>query len=119
MNQEDFARAFLAALSNEAVVRKLQSVICDPLCKQVSDLREIVKKKDKQIADLQEKIKCLEGATDELEQYSRRNSPRISGIIETEYEYFCEVTLNTFNKELKMDPPVEVSSIDRVHRVGP
>ena len=72
-----------------------------------------------QIADLQEKIKCLEGATDELQQYSRRNSLRISGIIETEYEDVCGVTLNTFKKELKVDPPVEVCSIDRVHRVGP
>ena len=73
--------------------------------------------KDKQILDLTTKVQDLEDKADDLEQYSRRNSLRISGIPEREGEDVLQETLRVVNSTLL--PPLTVEEIDRVHRVGP
>ena len=87
----------------------------DKLRHEVAELRTIIMAKDKQILDLTKKVEVLEDKADDLEQYSRRNSLRISGI--PEREDVLQETLRVVNSTLL--PPLTVDEIDRVHRVGP
>ena len=66
-NQEDFIKAFSAALSDTTIIKKLKSAICDDLVKEVSSLREKVKKRDAEIAGLEARFGVLEAATDAQE----------------------------------------------------
>ena len=145
--QEDFTRGLIAALSNDSVLKKLEGSICkalkfdlkqvittnknvqsqlekfkesnSQLTKEVAELRDIVVKKDKQILSLSERIMDLEKCVDEQEQYSRRNSLRISGFEESMGEDIMKKTLDLFNKEMKIMPPVVENEVERIHRVGP
>ena len=117
MDQEEFVGAFTKALKTETVQRCLKEAICEDILKEVRDLTEIVKRKDKRINDLEVKVRELEAKNDELEQYSRRNSLRISGIPEDPFEDVSEKTLELIKTDLgKKD--FTISAIDRVHRVG-
>ena len=63
----------------------------------------------------------MKAILDDHEQYSRRNSLRISGVIEDANEENVAVTLGFINKELGMATPIVERDIDRVglHRLGP
>ncbi|XP_070200949.1 uncharacterized protein [Littorina saxatilis] len=75
---------------------------------QIEELKETVASKDREIADLHTRV-------DELEQYSRRNCVRISGIPAADNENTDEVT-----KKLGAALGVTITTemIDRSHRVG-
>ena len=145
IEQADFVKAFISAFSNDAVVNKLDSVICGSLQmeflnlkdthnklqteltsfreinvqlqKEVSELRNIVEKKDSRIADLEQKINNLEMKADEQEQYSRRNSLRMSEVEEDENENVNQKVLDILNSKLDLESPVSIDNIDRIHRV--
>lgn len=119
IQQEDFVKAFVLALGNKDVIRKLESSICGQLTREVAELREVVKARDKQISSLQGEIEKLKTAIDEQEQYSRRNNLRITGIPEKENEDVVAVTLDMINKNVCVAEPITVADIDRVHRLGP
>ena len=147
IDANDFARAFIIALGNDDVINKLDSTICQhlnmnlqtlttatqdlkkeldtfrtsnqQLRTEVSELRELVKKKDDRIKNLEGKAIAVELTLDEHEQYSRRNSLRISGVNETGNEDIGERVLGLFNKRMKLQPPITADEIDRVHRTGP
>ena len=70
-------------------------------------------KKDKK--DLNDKVSNLEKNSDALEQYSRRNSLRISGITEKEGENTDEIMLKLASE---LNVSIGSSDIDRSHRVG-
>ncbi|XP_071086617.1 uncharacterized protein [Haliotis cracherodii] len=57
----------------------------------------------------------LNKRTDDLEQYSRRNSIRISGVEETRDENVEDVVMDVLKD---VHPSINVSNIDRCHRVG-
>lgn len=116
MDQEEFVKALITGLSNDKVQAILKKTICDEIITEVRDLTEIVKKKDDKIKQLEAKVAKLEAKCDDLEQYSRRNSLRISGIAEDEYEDVSAITMNFIKEDLKKD--MTITSIDRVHRVG-
>ena len=99
------------------MAKKLKELLVDELRHEVAELRTIIMAKDKQILDLTTKVQDLEDKADDLEQYSRRNSLRISGIPEREGEDVWQETLRVVNSTLL--PPLTVEEIDRVHRVGP
>ena len=82
IDQDDFVKAFVLALSDDRVARKLQDTICGQLSKEVGELRDIVKARDVKVNELQTEIDDMKSTIDEHEQYSRRNSLRISGIHE-------------------------------------
>ena len=119
MDQEDFVQAFVRALSNDAVINKLQHAVCGQLQKEVGELREILKNREKKIVDLEAKVSQLEQKQDNYEQYSRRNNIRINGIEQSDSENLDEKVLELFNDTMKVTPPVTLQQIDRVHRVGP
>ena len=60
----------------------------------------------------------MESKYDELKQYSRRNSLRITGLSDNDNEDPCETTLNLFDR-MDINPKISIEDIDRVHRVGP
>ena len=119
INEDDFVQAFIRALSNDAVIGKLQNAVCGQLQKEVGVLRDLVKSKDDQIKKLDDRIRALEMKQDDTEQYSRRNSLRISGIKEATSEDIGETVLDLFNNSLDITPQITLNQIDRVHRVGP
>lgn len=116
--QEEFVQAFVLALSNEEVIKKLQSSICEKLSKEVATLREVTREQDNQISTLQDEVNKLKTAMDDQEQYSRRNNLRITGIPEQEAEDITAVTLEVINKSVCQDEPITVADVDRVHRLG-
>lgn len=119
INQEDFVKAFISALSEEKVVKKLENVICERLIREVHELRDVIKERDVKIKDLEKEITSLKETVDQQEQYSRRNNLRITGIEENETEDVVKVTLDFINnKVVNESQQVTVDDIDRVHRVG-
>ena len=69
-----------------------------------------------QNASLQSQVLAIGRDSEELEQYTRRNSVRITGIPEAAGESTDALVLD-LSKEMKSD--ITTSDIDRSHRVGP
>ncbi|KAL8570590.1 hypothetical protein ACOMHN_008947 [Nucella lapillus] len=90
----------------------LSSAFTETLREEIVSLRTVIEKKDQMISDLQIQV-------DSLEQYSRRNNVRISGIPEPKGGSVQEDTDNIVQK-LGEAIGVRVTSemIDRSHRVG-
>ena len=80
LKEDKFVDILIRALSNESVISKLQEAVCGQLQKEVSLLKDIVKKKDDRIEKLERQVAELESGMDQLEQYSRRNSVQLSGV---------------------------------------
>lgn len=96
------------------VTRKVDA-ITRPLINKLSE-------KDKEIKDLQQKYEDIRDRCDELEQYSRKNSLRISGIPlnsdpNVTDDSFAHV-LNVCNEKMKITPPIRREDISNCHRVG-
>ena len=66
-------------------------------------------------SNLENRVAKLEASNDALEQYSRRNSLRISGIPRREQEDTDKIVLDVARS---MDVPLDITDIDRSHRVG-
>ena len=88
------------------------------LRKEVAELREIVKSKNAAITKLKTHLEDVEDRLDEHEQYSRRNTLRVSGVPEEPNESIDGKILSIFNNRLSLDPPMIIDDIDRIHRVG-
>lgn len=117
LNQEDFTKALVVALTDSRVTSVLTSTFVK-LEKEIAMLRAEVKSKNGQIKVLDTKVCELEKKCDDLEQYSRRNSLRIQGLPEIQYEDVGEKILDLANDVLKVSPPLTPQDIDRVHRIG-
>lgn len=124
-SQEEFVTALTAALQNETVIKCLKEGICSDLHSEITSLSNLVghlrkelAAKDNKITELQNKINHLEEKTDMQEQYSRRNSLRLSGIPENDFEDTGEIVINVVNNIMKLDPPLQLEEIDRTHRIG-
>ena len=116
INQDEFVDVLVRALSNETVIKKLQDAVCGQLQQEVTKLKDIIKSKDAVIDKLEQRVNELESGQDDLEQYSRRNSLRISGVDESDSEDVVEKTMNLINNTLGVTMCTD--QIDRMHRVG-
>ena len=83
-----------------------------------ANLKATVDKKDKRIIELENKSKENDALFDALEQYSRKNSMRIDGIIENDTECLMSTVLHLFNSRMQVSPPIRAEDIDRLHRLG-
>jgi uncharacterized protein YoxC len=148
MEPKDFSRALLASMKSENVMQEMMSVAIRAISTEIapifekmeslrrdinclvtteiadfktkiSDLTEVIKQKDERISSLEHRVASLESAIDDHEQYSRRNSLRLSGVAELPNENPADVVLATLNTRMKLDPPLVASELDRTHRVGP
>jgi exosome complex exonuclease DIS3/RRP44 len=78
---------------------------------------ELKVKADENLA-LHNRVQKLEDECDSLEQYTRRNSLRISEMEETDDEDPYQLALQIIEK-LKLDELVTIKDIDRCHHIGP
>ena len=125
IQQADFEEAFLKALSSQAVMKSLRQSICGNLQEEIRTLNaninhmhDLLREKDERIVQLENKISTMEDVLDDHEQYSRRNSVRLSGLATVPREDAMETTLEFINEAMQLSPPLEPTEIDRVHRVG-
>ena len=114
----NFASELKSFLLDEENKKLLQAVICVPLMDEIKELKELLSQKDDTITKLSDQISALEQKNDDLEQYTRRNSLRISGIKENPKEDCYQVVLDLANSTLELDPPLTLTDIDRTHRSG-
>ena len=134
ISPEDFEDALMVALASDKVMKKIKNIAeVKELEQKIERLKEDLRLKDNKILVLENKIKTLEDdtvpkliddvdslleSTDDLEQYSRRNSLRISGLKQMQYEDPVQVALAFCNFRLGLKPALTVHDIDRAHRVG-
>lgn len=112
LEYEDFVKGLKAALCEDSVLELFRRHVTEPLKEEIAQLKVSLAKKDQQIKDLENQV-------DSLEQYSRRNSLRITGVPEKDTEDLYVETLKLVNDQLQVSPPIVAADIDRVHRIGP
>ncbi len=83
---------------------------------EIEALRKAVRVRDETIVNLKKEIVTLHAEHDELEQYTRRNSVRLTGLIEATNENVYDIVMTIF-KEMGVSPPISPQEIDRIHRV--
>lgn len=118
MENEAFATAFLTALQNPEIRETLGDIVAGTLKNEIVLLRKELKAKDTQILQLQSRVASLESSNDAIEQYTRRNSLRVFGIPEEEGEDTVSRTVSFINEKMKVEPPISIEDLDRVHRVS-
>ena len=118
MSEQEFSDSLLAVLNNSELAGKVKNILCQDVVTEIQTLRDAVKNRDIKITQLQQKVDEQSHLIDTLEQYSRRNSVRINGIVETPKEDLLPTCLTLFNTKMSVDPPIRVEDIDRLHRVG-
>ena len=121
----DFVAEFRRFLADEINRQLLRDIIVAPLTDEIQALKTTIDEKDDEITGLREQLAVMkdqlaevEQKNDDLEQYTRRNSLRISGLPEEPNENCYGKALSLANSTLKLDPPLSLSDIDRTHRVG-
>lgn len=129
MDEDTFVRAFLTALQNPEIKDAIKSIVGEQhredLREELGALRQELGSVRKELGAarteakrLQGRVADLEDQVEDLEQYSRRNCLRISGVEENDNEDVVHETLKLFNEGMRVQPPIQLSDIDRIHRLG-
>ena len=125
IHQSDFEEAFLKALNSPPIMQGLKISICGDLQQEIQSLNATIDRlqgllavKDGVITRLEEKVTVLESTIDDHEQYSRRNSLRLSGLARIPDEDPIDTTIKILNEAMNLDPPLTSGDLDRAHRVG-
>ena len=84
----------------------------------VGSLQEVVTKQQKIIVEYRDKLDIMNQHLDSLEQYSRRNSIRITGLGLSAGPLDMQTVVNAINQHIKLPEPVTATEIDRAHLVG-
>jgi ribA/ribD-fused uncharacterized protein len=111
MEESAMTDALVKALENPSVIQKLKD-------SQTSVIQNELSKYKAENKVLSMKVTKLENDMDNLEQYSRRNSLRIYGIIEEDKENIYEVLSDLFKEKLGLVNVIQTNDIDRAHRLG-
>lgn len=122
-NRDDIKIALKEILTDPDVLEIFKSTFksvvqeeTNDLRNEIGSLRDLIKDKNRKIENLETKVRTLESTVDDLEQYSRRNSIRISGIPEVQHEDVQSRVLDLFNHKMGVDTSID--DVDRMHRVG-
>ncbi|ELU18073.1 hypothetical protein CAPTEDRAFT_195866 [Capitella teleta] len=118
MDLSSFVAALTSALQDSQVRACLSDIVGESFRQELISLKAELKQKDSVIKHLDRRIESLESQNDALEQYTRRNSIRVTGLPEVEHEDILDRTLKIVNEDLEVNPPISIMDIDRVHRVG-
>ena len=114
-------------LKDEHVLKELRKLLypqemankLDMLTTKLEQLTEHLATKDAKIATLQTTVNKLETKIDDQEQYSRRANIRIQGIKDdVKGEDIESKVLHLLNKEMKLNPPLSSTDLERSHRLG-
>ena len=114
----DFATEFENFLSDPKQQALIQRVFCGPLLEEIRGLKNDLGEKNSKILRLETTVAKLEEEIDAMEQYTRRNSIRISGILEEQDECCEEKVIHVLNTRMGVSPPISADHIDRLHRLG-
>ena len=114
------------ALGDDDVIATLAGKIADIVADKINDRLNILEKKKLKEKDLRidqlektlgTRIDQVEQSLDNLEQYSRLSSVRVSGIKEkTDGEQLETILTDLFTD---MDVPLRLNNVNRAHRIGP
>ncbi|ELU00820.1 hypothetical protein CAPTEDRAFT_188928 [Capitella teleta] len=118
MDLSSFVAALTSALQDTQVRACLSDIVGESFRQELISLKAELKKKDSVIEHLDRRIESLESQNDALEQYTRRNSIRVTGLPEVKHEDILDRTLKIVNEDMEVNPPISIMDIDRVHRVG-
>jgi exosome complex exonuclease DIS3/RRP44 len=133
IDEQSFTNALIKALENDSVITKLKATHSNLLDEIVSlqntisgqtsvidKLKNELNSSKVEINSLKTCIGSMENEVDSLEQYSRRNSIRITGLVESTEppEDIYEVVLGFFKDDNGLNCNVDINDIDRAHRVG-
>ena len=126
MNPDKFAQILLSCLEDKEVIKQFRDVTgfqniqdsVNSLSRNIDNLKKTIEAKDVVITAIKEEVKTLNHKVDEIEQYSRRNSVRVTGIPVNENEDIGERVLEMINNRIKIKPPVQPHELDRVYHVG-
>ena len=113
-NTDELVEQIKLALSDDDVIAalatRIATIVADKINRRLENL-------EKELTDKDARIEQLEQAVDNLEQYSRRSSVRITGIVEhKDGEQIDKIITDLFND---MDMPLKMDHINRAHRIGP
>ncbi len=97
----------------QVISKALALEVTNSVKAEIRHLHDKLAEKDKEILDLKTTVQSLNEKVDSLEQYSRRNNIRISGVPECEGENTDEI-VQSLAKSLGVEVDIDVS-----HRVGP
>ena len=127
-NHDDIALTLIRLLNNDQVLMKLKSALfpqilsdkIDDLSSKFELITKQLAKKENRISELEKKVSQLEVDVDNLQQYSRRPNLRIYGIRDThDGEDTDSKVVTLINRDLKLNPPIKQTDIERSHRLGP
>ncbi|KAL8577764.1 hypothetical protein ACOMHN_001633 [Nucella lapillus] len=99
----------------EMISKAVAAQILEPLRKEIQGLRSTIEELNAKIDSKDRQIMKLQDRVDELEQYGRRNSIRITSVPEAQGESTEEVVKTIFKA---VDVQITDDMIDRTHRVG-
>ncbi|ELU09394.1 hypothetical protein CAPTEDRAFT_218381, partial [Capitella teleta] len=114
MDNAAFAKALSAALLDPQVRSSIGGIVAESIKQELVALRAEVKQKNAIIDQLKRRVDDLESTNDDLEQYQRRNSLRISGLLEEDNEDTFQRSLCVINETMKVEPPIQEQDIDRL-----
>ncbi len=113
----DIRSGIVTALMDPDVVQVISKALAlevsNSVKAEIRHLHEKLAEKDKEILKLKSTVESLNVKVDALEQYSRRNNVRISGVPECDGENTDEI-VKSIAKSLGVEVDIDVS-----HRVGP
>ena len=130
MGQDSFIKGFLASLQDPAIQKALKEIVGEQMREELrqevrqelsqlrNELRQELSELRSENTRLRNLVGDLEDQVESQEQYSRRNCLRISGLTEQDGEDVGETTLKLFNQKMDVQPPIQPSDIDRIHRLG-
>ena len=107
---EEFAQLLVYALSNAEVTRKLKEALgvaeqLAGLQTELEAMRKATRVRDDVIVELKKGVVTLRTQHDHLEQYTRRNSVRLTGLTETTDDNVYDTVMTVFNEEMGVCPP--------------
>jgi len=83
---------------------------------EINNLHKVIDERNKNISELEQKIKNLENKSEMAEMYSRKKNIMLFNIPEADGEVVLDVVVKNIKKYLAID--IDPSEIDNAHRVG-
>ena len=127
-DHDDIALTLVELLNDDQVLQKLRSALfrqiisdkIDDLSSKIELMTEQLAKKENRICVLEIKVSQLEVDVDNLQQYSKRPNLRIYGVTDMhDGEDTDSKVITLINRDLKLNPPIKQTDIERSHRLGP
>ena len=118
------------ALRDDVTRDLLANTFSHQVATQLGEMKNKISTLERENSDLHARLGVLERKQDdtvssmsmlidEQEQYTRRETLRISGMPESKDEQTEDTIITTLNKEMALEPPITKNDIARCHRIGP